>query len=134
MKNDDKTPQNTTRPRIDRPILVEGKYDRLGILSTEYRSVLTQEAVIRWILPFEPAKEKPDGGILFEPDPATVFEKAVVEYVAGRITVAVREGFACEIAARRMAMDSAGKNAKEMNAFFTRVSKEREKKENVCRK
>ena len=30
------------------------------------------------------------------------------------ITLSVRESFASEVAARRMAMDSAGKNAKEM--------------------
>ena len=39
---------------------------------------------------------------------------AVREYVAGIITACARESFACEVSARRMAMDSAGKNAKQM--------------------
>lgn len=40
MKNDDKTPQNTTRPRIDRPILVEGKYDKITLTSLFDATVL----------------------------------------------------------------------------------------------
>ena len=51
---------------------------------------------------------------MFEPDCMTVLEMSVREYVAGMLTAAVRESFACEVTARRMAMDSAGKNAKEM--------------------
>ena len=35
-------------------------------------------------------------------------------YVAGLLMSAVRESFACEVSARRMAMDSASKNAKQM--------------------
>ena len=38
----------------------------------------------------------------------------IPEYVAGRLVAAVRESFASEVAARRMAMDSAGKNAQVM--------------------
>ena len=39
---------------------------------------------------------------------------AVPLYAAGMIVAAVRESFASEVAARRCAMDSAGKNAKQM--------------------
>ena len=47
---------------------------------------------------------------------ATILETAVPEYVTGAIMAAVRESYACEVVARRMAMDSAGKNASEMIA------------------
>ena len=40
MKNDDKAPQNTTRPCIDRPILVEGKYDKITLTSLFDATVL----------------------------------------------------------------------------------------------
>ncbi len=91
-----------------------GEFDRLGILYTGYRSVISQEAVIRWVLPLEHHhREESDGG-LFEPDYETALLGAVREYVAGLIVSCVRESFASEIAARRMAMDSAGKNAREM--------------------
>ncbi len=91
----------------------DGKFDRLGIISTKYISVMSQEAVINWVLPFQKS-EAENTSIVFEPDHLTVLNNVAVEYVAGMITVAVRESFASEVAARRMAMDSAGKNAKEM--------------------
>ena len=53
---------------------------------------------------------------LFEPDETTILQTAVPEYVTGRIMAAVRESYASEVVARRMAMDSAGKNAAEMLA------------------
>lgn len=90
-----------------------GKFDRLGIISTRYHSVMSQEAFIEWILPFEKGNEE-NSSVLFEPDHLTVLNNVTREYVSGIITVAVRESFACEVSARRMAMDSAGKNAKEM--------------------
>ena len=92
---------------------IDGKFDRLGIISTEYISVMSQEAVINWILPFEKSEESAAGAV-FEPDHLTVLNNIAREYVAGMITVAARESFASEVAARRMAMDSAGKNAKEI--------------------
>ena len=50
-----------------------------------------------------------DGGNI-----AMIFTLKYPEYVAGMIVASVRESFASEIAARRNAMDSAGKNAQEM--------------------
>lgn len=91
-----------------------GKFDTLGILYTRYRSVMTQEAEYRTLLPFKETEAKGSSFVLFEPDPLTVFDNVVREYVAGVITTLARESFACEIASRRMAMDSAGKNARQM--------------------
>ncbi len=92
----------------------EGRFDKLGIISTEYISIMSQEANIKWILPLKKSDKKNTTGIIFEPDQLTVLNNVAHEYVSGMITVSVRESFACEVAARRMAMDSAGKNAKEM--------------------
>ncbi len=91
-----------------------GLFDRLGIISTRYISVMTQEPYIKWILPFEKSKETSNTGMIFEPDHITVLNTIAREYVAGIITACARESFASEVAARRMAMDSAGKNAKQM--------------------
>ena len=38
----------------------------------------------------------------------------IPEYIAGMIVSCVKESFASEVAARRVAMDNAGKNAQEM--------------------
>lgn len=92
----------------------QGEFDRLGIIATRYISVMSQEAYIKWLLPFEPSEKKDASGMIFEPDELTVLNNLVREYLAGMITVCVRESFASEVAARRMAMDSAGKNAQEM--------------------
>lgn len=95
------------------------EFDRFGIISTRYVSMMTQETQLTWVLPLERGENRsPEQGegpsVLFEPDEITILNAAVPEYVAGLLTAAVRESFACEVAARRMAMDSAGKNAQQM--------------------
>lgn len=91
-----------------------GRIDRLGIVGTEYVSMMTQNARIEWLLPIEKRGDGASRSVVFEPDELTVLNSAVIEYVAGKIIANVRESFAGEVAARRMAMDSAGKNAKVM--------------------
>ena len=94
-----------------------GAYDKLGIVCTQYESMMTQTAIVKWILPLSvEASENAKGGIIFEPDEQTILPAAVLEYVSGMLMAAIRESFASEVAARRMAMDSAGKNAQEMIA------------------
>lgn len=93
---------------------IHGDFDRLGIVSSRYVSMMTQEAYVRWLLPLEPAKREGSVGAVFEPDEQTILNSAVPDYLAGIIMSCIRESFACEVAARRMAMDSAGKNAQTM--------------------
>ena len=90
------------------------EFDKLGIVSTKYKSMLTQTAELEWILPIEKKEEAKPMSILFEPNEETVLNDAVPRYVAGILMSSVKESFACEVAARRTAMDSAGKNAQQM--------------------
>ena len=92
----------------------EDEYDRVGILCTHYLSMMSQEAEYRWVLPLESRSDGTDTGMVYEPDELTILNAAVPEYVAGVLVSAVRESFASEVAARRCAMDSAGKNAQQM--------------------
>ncbi len=92
----------------------ENKYDRLGVVCTKYISMMVQQACIEWILPLDKSEEKNKSSILFEPNEIEILNSAVTEYVGGIITALIRESFACEVAARRMAMDNAGKNAEQM--------------------
>ena len=92
----------------------EGSFDRLGVISTKYNSVMSQDAFIKWILPLQKNESAKNSGVVFEPDCITVLNNIVREYVAGVLTVCVKESFASEVAARRMAMDSAEKNATQM--------------------
>ena len=90
-----------------------GEFDRLGIICTEYVSMMTQEAKVKWLLPLG-KQQKAAGSTIFEPDEISVLNSVVFEYVAGVILACVKESFASEVAARRVAMDSAGKNAQQM--------------------
>lgn len=91
----------------------DGAFDRLGIISTKYISMMVQEAQITWILPLKRGDTKA-AGIIFEPNEVFMLNAVVPEYVAGMLIAAVRESFASEVAARRCAMDAAGKNARQM--------------------
>ena len=92
----------------------EMKFDRFGVVCTKYHSMMSQEAYVRWLLPLPVNGGYKGGNTVFEPDEITVLNAVVPEYIAGVILSCVKESFACEVAARRVAMDSAGKNAQEM--------------------
>lgn len=92
---------------------VSGELMRIGIVYTRYVSMMSQVPEVKWLLPLQADKAK-ISGMIFEPDEETVLKSAVKDFVSGSIIACVRESFASETAARRMAMDSAGKNAKKM--------------------
>lgn len=91
-----------------------GEFDRLGIVTTNYISMMTQTPEVKWVLPLVKAENAQITSAVFEPDERTILDIAVPEYLSGVIVACVRESFASEVAARRMAMDSAGKNAQQM--------------------
>jgi len=92
----------------------DGMYEKVGIVSTKYISMMTQTPEINWVLPLEKTEKKSKTDIIYEPDEKTILEAVIEEYIAGKIVAAAREAFACEVIARRFAMDNAGKNASEM--------------------
>ena len=91
-----------------------GEFGRLGIVTTNYISMMTQTPDIKWVLPLVKNENAQNTAAVFEPDERTILDIAVPEYLSGVIVACVRESFASEVAARRMAMDSAGKNAQQM--------------------
>ncbi len=93
---------------------LNGEFSKLGIVYTEYESMLSQTAKIEFLLPLEKSEQKQSAGTVFEPDELTMLNRIVKEYISGIILARARESFACEVAARRAAMDSAGKNAQQM--------------------
>ncbi|MBQ3115164.1 MAG: ATP synthase F1 subunit gamma [Clostridia bacterium] len=92
----------------------DGKYEKVGIVYTRYKSMMVQEPEILWILPLNKTEVKSKSDIIFEPDEKSILESVVEEYVASKILETVRESFTCEVVARRFAMDNAEKNAGEM--------------------
>ncbi len=93
---------------------VDEKFDKFGILCTKYVSLMSQEAYIQWLLPLVSEKTEKSNTAIFEPDELTVLNSVVPDYIASMIISCVKESFACEVAARRVAMDNAEKNAREM--------------------
>lgn len=92
----------------------DGEIDRFGIVCTKYHSLMSQEAYVKWVLPLCAEGGAKNTTAIFEPDEITVLNAVIPDYVAASLVSCVKESFASEVAARRVAMDSAGKNAREM--------------------
>jgi F-type H+-transporting ATPase subunit gamma len=100
--------------------------DEIHIVSTEFVSMLTQEVVVRRILPLEVEEttEQPGDTPLpyfeFEPTAGDVLDSLLPRYVESRIFTALLQSAASEEAARRRAMKSATDNANDLIGDFTR--------------
>ena len=95
---------------------LQGEYDAVYVIYTEFHSVLSQEAMCLQLLPLEkkPVQGVKDQETVYEPDSETVFAAIVPEYLGGVLYGALCESRASEQAARRTAMDAATQNAQEM--------------------
>ena len=100
----------------------KGSFGHVVLCYTTFISMLSQRPDLFPVLPLTDLSSREDPEnireirklILYEPNAAEVFDAIVPEYLAGLIYGAVSESVASELAARRMAMDSATKNAQEM--------------------
>ncbi|WP_328359143.1 F0F1 ATP synthase subunit gamma [Mycobacterium sp. NBC_00419] len=93
--------------------------DELHIVSTEFRSMLSQTAQALRIAPMVveyvgEAETGPHTLYSFEPDAETLFDSLLPRYVATRVYAALLEAAASESASRRRAMKSATDNADEL--------------------
>ncbi len=99
---------------------LEGRFDEIKMVYTEFKSILTQEATLMEVLPFhrEKTEERRQSArkhiILYEPSSEEVFDAIIPEYIAGILYGGICESVASELAARRTAMNAATKNAGEM--------------------
>ncbi len=104
----------------------DGGVDEIHIVYTEFVSMLTQNAVVRRVIPLvieETTEESVSGPIPlyeFEPSPQAVLDALLPWYVESRVYQALLEAAASEIAARRRAMKSATDNANDLLEEFTR--------------
>ncbi len=100
--------------------------DELHIVYTEFVNMVTQRAVAKRIAPLvvEESTEAPPAGYLpeyeFEPDPETLLESLLPQYVTSRLYAALLEASASESAARQRAMAAASDNADELIKGYTR--------------
>jgi F-type H+-transporting ATPase subunit gamma len=104
----------------------DGGVDEIYLVSTQFVSMLTQQAQVRRVLPMqieEKEGERP-GGVLpsyeFEPSTDIVLDALLPQYLASRIYFAMLEAAASELAARRRAMKAATDNANDLIDRLTR--------------
>jgi F-type H+-transporting ATPase subunit gamma len=119
---------------IAKPILElynNEEIDEITVVYTIFVSTIEQHTKIEKLLPFEPktsgeTETKKHKELLeYEPDPGEVFNYLVPKYAEIMMYRALVESAACEYAARRMAMQNATDNAREMidslNLFYNRA-------------
>lgn len=111
----------------------DGGFGHVAVAYTNFINMMSQEPAIIPLLPLpemaslrpKDAPEAKKRQIIYEPNSVEVFNAIVPEYLAGLIYGAMSESVASELAARRMMMDAATKNAQEMidklNLHYNRV-------------
>ncbi|MFG1496017.1 F0F1 ATP synthase subunit gamma [Saccharospirillum sp. HFRX-1] len=96
----------------------EGKIDRLYLVFNEFVNTMVQKPVLEQLLPLEAADDESarrhTWDYLYEPDAETLLDHLMVRYVESVVYQGVVENFACEQAARMMAMKSASDNAEDL--------------------
>ena len=106
----------------------DGGVDELHVVSTDFVSMLTQNATAARFLPLEieESTEPPVGGVFplyeFEPSPAQVLDALLPNYIKARLYNALLQSAASEHAARRRAMKSATDNASDLIIQLTRLA------------
>ena len=102
--------------------------DEIHIVFTEFKSMLTQNALAKRMLPLEVVESDAPvaSGLLpmyeFEPNAEVVLNALLPRYIEARIFNAMLQSAASEHAARRRAMKSATDNADELIKSLTRLA------------
>jgi len=105
--------------------------DELHIVSTEFKSMMSQSAVANRIAPMVVEYVEEDTGphtlYSFEPDATTLFDVLLPRYLATRVYAALLESAASELASRQRAMKSATDNADDLiKALTLEANRERQ--------
>ncbi len=96
----------------------QGEIDRLYVVHNEFHSAMSQKPVVAPLLPCEIEIE--DGELqehwdyLYEPDAAELLDELLTRYLESQVYRGAVENFACEMAAKMVAMKSATDNAGEI--------------------
>ncbi len=98
--------------------------DEIHIVSTQFKSLMTQTAHSRFLAPMHVEEKKRESGpspaYEFEPEPEEMLGALLPKYINTRIYAALLDSAASEWAARRRAMKSASDNADELLKTYTR--------------
>jgi F-type H+-transporting ATPase subunit gamma len=107
--------------KIIRTFVEDGEIDKVILVFTEFKTVLSQQVKIEQLLPIpkiEPAAGEGEKGgeaeYIYEQTPAEIFGKLLPKQVETQVYRAMLESVASEQGSRMTAMDSATKNAGEL--------------------
>jgi F-type H+-transporting ATPase subunit gamma len=96
---------------------LNGKIDRLHIISNEFVNTMTQKPTVAQLLPFpktEVVQKNHQWDYLYEPSAAHLLDALSRRFIESQIYQAVVENIACEQAARMVAMKAASDNANDL--------------------
>ncbi|MFA6989903.1 MAG: ATP synthase F1 subunit gamma [Candidatus Gastranaerophilaceae bacterium] len=97
---------------------IDGKIDKIEIITTKFRSMISYKVEKIDLLPVVPPKNEHNNQVssemLFEPSPEVILQKIVPLYISNTIYSSLLEAAASELASRMNAMSNATKNAQEM--------------------
>jgi F-type H+-transporting ATPase subunit gamma len=104
----------TVKVMLDR--YSEGKLDRLYIVNNVFVNAMTQQPVVRQLLPVvaeesDASKLQKMWDYIYEPSAAELLDTVLMRYVESQVYQGAVENVACEMAARMVAMQSATDNA-----------------------
>ena len=94
----------------------DGKIDRLFLIHNEYVSAMSQKPVVVTLLPVSELEESNNGlqkhwDYIYEPEAGDLLEDLLMRYIESQVYRGAVENFACEMAAKMVAMKSATDNA-----------------------
>jgi F-type H+-transporting ATPase subunit gamma len=97
----------------------EGEIDRLYLLHNEYVSAMSQKPAVVTLLPVSEVELSDDGlqkrwDYIYEPEAAELLEDFLMRFIESQVYRGAVENFACEMAAKMVAMKSATDNAGEI--------------------
>ncbi len=115
---------------------VNGEFDRIELITTRYKNMMTYKTEDWTMLPIIEAKDDKnilkkfhteestvktiyDTDMIFEPDPYSILGKLVPMYITNIIYQALLEAHASELASRMTAMSAATNNAQDMISTLT---------------
>ena len=98
--------------------------DELHIVSTQFKSLMTQQAEARFLAPMQVEETEREPGLRpayeFEPEAEELLDALLPKYLNTRIYAALLDSAASESASRRRAMKSASDNADDLLKRYTR--------------
>jgi F-type H+-transporting ATPase subunit gamma len=111
--------------RIIKTFTEDETIDKVFIVFSEFKSVLSQKPVVEQLLPIPKTADaagetgKAQAEYIYEQPPAEIFGKLLPKQVETQVYRAILESIASEQGARMTAMDSASKNAGELIGSLT---------------